>query len=214
VKLKLWGAIALASACTLDSAAWGQNTIPETKLASTPQQVPVADAQADTQQTAATVLQPASPASCCKIAALTPVELEILTPASSKTSHQSEQIRIRVIDAVRVDGNTIIPAGAEGYAEVIQVSSARFGGKAGELVIGAPYLLLGTQRIDLKRFAYGPSSGRDRTDEAMIVSAVAGALFGLLDSGGNIDIPSGARAHAVVTRDTFVSVQPQVSSKE
>jgi hypothetical protein len=74
--------------------------------------------------------------------------------------------------------------------------------------------MLGTQRISLKRLRYGPSSGRDRTGEAMIISAVAGGIFGLMDGGGNIDVQAGARANAVVTSDTFIPVQPQISSKE
>jgi hypothetical protein len=166
------------------------------------------------QQADAANPQTAAAAPCCKVPSLTPVELEILTPANSKTSHESEQIRIRLVDAVRVDGTVVIPNGTEGYAEVIQVSPARFGGKAGELVIGAPYLMLGTQKIGLKRLAYGPLSGRDRTAEATVISAVAGGIFGMLDGGGNIDVQSGARAHDVVTSDTFIPVQQENPNKE
>ncbi|WP_156029747.1 hypothetical protein [Sphingomonas sp. URHD0057] len=142
-----------------------------------------------------------------KLAALTPVELEIVTAASSKTSHQGEQIRIRVAASVSVDGMVVLPAGTEGFAEVIQVSHGAFGGKAGELVLGAPYVMLDGQKIGLKRFGYGPSSGRDRFGQAMVATAVIG-VAGMFIGGGNIDIASGTRANAVVTTDTIIHAQP------
>jgi hypothetical protein len=200
---KILSAFALAAVCSLESAAWGQNVVPDTKPVDASHQS-VAAAPAP-QQAVGTETQAAAP--CCKLTALTPVELEILTPASSKTSKQGEQIRIRVIERVLVDGKVVIPAGTEGYAEVIQVSHGAFGGKGGELVIGAPYLLVGQQRIGLKRFRYGPSAGRDNTGQAMLISAVAGGVFGLMVGGGNIDVTSGARANAVVTTDTIVAAQ-------
>jgi hypothetical protein len=206
VYLKVLSACALAGACALESAAWGQTTAPDTKPIDTAQLA----APATSQPTAGTAEQPTpSAAPCCKLTALTPVELEILTPASSKTSKQGEQIRIRVIERILVDGKVVIPAGTEGYAEIIQASRGAFGGKGGELVMGAPYLLLGQQRIGLKRFRYGPSAGRDNTGQAMLISAVAGGVFGLMVGGGNIDVASGARANAVVTTDTIVAPQPE-----
>jgi hypothetical protein len=211
VNLKFLSALALGGLCALESAAWCQTPATDTKaVPSIP--APVAATPASAQPIAAAETPVTQP--CCKVPALTPVEFEILTPASSKTSHQGEQIRIRVIEAVRVDGQIVVPAGTEGYAEVIQASRGAFGGKAGELVIGAPYLLLGSQRIDLKRFRYGPASGRDQTQTAMIVALAAGGIFGIMVGGGNIDVASGARAHAVLTRDTVIPVQPQVSTKE
>jgi hypothetical protein len=168
--------------------------------------------QPDSSATVASV--PSAPPGCCTLTALTPIEFEILTPASSKTSHQGDQIRLRVVEPIQVDGKTVIPAGTEGFAEIIQASPARFGGKAGELVVGAPYLMLGSQRVGLKRLRYGSVSGRDNTNTAMIVSIAAGGLFGLMVGGGNVEVQSGAHANAVVTRDTFVSIQPANSNQE
>jgi hypothetical protein len=171
------------------------------------------DSVTDTAVPVSAAATPTPIAPCCKLAALTPVEFEILTAASSKSSHQGDAIRIRVREDVRVDGKVVIPAGTEGVAEVIQSSPGRFGGKAGELVIGAPYLTLGTQRINLKRFGYGPSSGRDRFGQTVVATALVG-IAGMLIQGGNIDVASGAPAHAVVTADTFVPLPTQISSKE
>jgi hypothetical protein len=144
---------------------------------------------------------------CCTLTALTPVDLEILTEASSKTTAIGAKIELRVVQAVAVDGRVVIPAGTQGFAEVIQASKARIGGKAGELSMGLPYLMLNGQRIGLKRFAYGPASGADRSTQVIVATALVG-IAGMFISGGNIDVHSGARANAVVTTDTFVPVQP------
>lgn len=208
----IFAAAALAAAEPVPPAA--QPAEPQTPAASSaaPVEKPVTEpsstAPAEPGDAQAVAAITAPPVPCCKIAALTPIELEIVNSASSKTSKQGDHIELRVIDAVRVDGKIVIPAGTTGSAEVIQASRGAFGGKAGELVIGAPYLMLGTQRIGLKRLRYGPASGRDRTNEAMWISAMAGGIFGMLDGGGNIDVKTGSRANAVVTTETFVPVQP------
>ena len=142
-----------------------------------------------------------------------PVELEIVTAASSTTSHQGEQIEIRVAEPVLIDGRIVIPAGTSGYAEVIQVSHRSIGGRPGELSLGLPYLTLAGQRIGLKRLRFGRSGGSDRTQEATIAMALVGIAGGLI-TGGSINIPSGTRANAVVTTDIFVPIQPQSVSKE
>lgn len=138
------------------------------------------------------------------IPALTVVELEIVDPASSRTSKIGENVRIRVAEPVLIAGQVVIPRGTEGHAEVIQASKARMMGKAGELVLGVPYLTLGGQRINLKRLRYGRSSGHDATQEAMIVTAAIGVV-GMVISGGNVDIQSGAQANAVFATDTVVA---------
>ena len=205
--LKILSALALAGACALEGAAGAQDAVPLVQPSASAQPTPLAATPAAGQQTVAADQPAAVPAPCCKLAALTPVELEILTPASSKTSYQGQPIHIRVVDAISADGKVLIPAGTEGSAEVVQVSRGAFGGKAGELVIGAPYLMLAGQRIGLKRLLYGSVSGKDRFGQAVVATAVIG-IAGMLFSGGNIDIASGTRANAVVTTDTLISVQP------
>jgi hypothetical protein len=180
--MKMLSAAALVAACVMTTAASGQAN-------------PAAGAPP---------LAPSAP--CCTLPALTAIEPEIVTPASSKTSVEGEKIAIRVAEPVSVGGQILVPAGTQGFAEVIQVSRAHMGGKAGELVIGAPYLMLGSQRIGLKRFRYGPPSGADRFNQAVVATALIGVAGGLI-AGGNLDIPTGARANAVVTSDTAISIQ-------
>jgi hypothetical protein len=149
---------------------------------------------------------------CCKLPALTVVELEILDDASSRTSTVGQKLRIRVAEPVKVEGRELIPAGTHGFAEVIQASKARMMGKAGELVIGMPYLELRGQQISLKRLRYGPSTGKGN-DTLTTVAVAAVGIAGLLISGGNIDVSSGTRVNAIVSSDTLIALITSESPK-
>jgi hypothetical protein len=102
--------------------------------------------------------------------ALTPIKLEVVTAASSKTSVEGQKIAIRVAEPISIGAQVLVPTGTEGFVEVIQVSRGHMGGKAGEFVIGAPYLMLGSQRIGLKRLRYGPTSGADRSGQTVVAT--------------------------------------------
>jgi len=203
VKSKLLSAAIALFAVAFNAAASAQ--VPP--AAKTPAATPLI-----TEQPPAQSAVPAAP-SCCKLAALTPVELEIVTPASSKTSRQGEQIAIRVAEPVLLDGRVVLPAGTTGYAEVIQVSHRAIGGRAGELTLGLPYLMLDGQRIGLKRLRFGPGSGADRTQQATIAMAVVGIAGGLI-TGGSVDVKAGTRVNAVVASDTTIPVKTDLSMKE
>ena len=200
------GALALAGTAGLatsgEAAAQGEPAATAATQADAPQQQA---APAPTGPPASIV--PASPIdaqpapACCLVPALTTVELEILDPASSRTSKIGEKIRIRAAEPVLVNGQVAIPKGAEGHAEVIQAAKARMMGKAGELTLGMPYLMVGGQRVGLKRLRYGRSSGHDATLETTIATAAIGVV-GMVITGGSVDIASGTRANAVVTADT------------
>ena len=183
MKIKMLGAVALMWSCALVSPVSAQDPAPAT---ATPEAVVVPEAP------------------CCAIPALTVVELEFVDSASSRTAVSGQLVKIRLAEPLTIGGRIVVPAGTTGAAEVIQASKARMMGKAGELTMAARYLDLQGVRIPLKRFQFGRSSGRSNTTETMIATALIG-LPGMLISGGNIDVAPGARANAVVARETFVA---------
>jgi hypothetical protein len=136
------------------------------------------------------------------LASATVIDLEFVDPASSKTSRSGEMVNLRTVDDVRGTRNELlVPKGSKVVAEVIQASPARMMGKAGELTLAARWLELDGQKIPLKRFRFGASSGKDNAGTAMIATALIG-LPGMFISGGNVDVAPGARANAVVIRDS------------
>lgn len=213
---KLLGAVALSLIVAPNTAALGQPSEGQQGVTTPGAPTTVAAAKESLEAPSEVVTTQAPPVvspPCCKLAALMPIDLEIVTAASSKTSRQGEQIEIRVVEPVSVDGHVVLPVGTTGFAEVIQVSHRAIGGKPGELTLGRPYLTLAGQRIGLKRLRFGPSSGADRTQQATIAMALIGLAGGLI-TGGSVDILSGTRVNAVLTADTFIPVQPESASRK
>ncbi len=133
--------------------------------------------------------------------ALTLVELEILAPLNSKTSKIGEMFPIRLAEPIMVDGKTIVPAGAIGQGEIIHAAKARAAGKAGEMILAARYIEHGGQKITLRSFKYGTSTGKSNRGEAFAAGAIIAAPLTLLIAGGNVDIPTGTLAHAKTSVD-------------
>lgn len=197
MSLRVWGASALLLSCAPCTAAQTAISIPAplSSSARDPQPAPTAEPFAQ---------------SCCKVPALTSVELEFVDPASSRSSKSGEMIALRLAEPLVIGGHVVVPAGARAFAEVIQASKAGLMGKAGELTFAARYIENGSARIRLKRFGFGPSQGKDPSgallaiNTATAVALPVASVALLFISGGNIEVKPGARAHAVVAAETFV----------
>jgi hypothetical protein len=148
------------------------------------------------------------------VPALTPIDLEFVDPASSRSSKSGDLVTLRLTQPLLIDGHMIAPAGTKAVAEVIQASKSGLMGKAGELTFAARYVEIGTTRVPLKRFGYGRTQGTDPSGTLNTLNVAAAAAMPIASvalifvSGGNVDIKSGAPAHAVVATDTFVPSNP------
>jgi hypothetical protein len=181
------------------------------------QQEPTSSAEANVAVTAGETINsenaiPAEAAvsSTITLPAFTPVDIEILTPLNSKTSKMGEFFDIRLAEPIMLDGKTIVPAGAVGKGEVIHSAKARAGGKAGELILTARYIEDRGQKILLRSFKYGATTGASNSDSALIAGAVMGAPLVLFISGGNVDVPAGTRAQAKTSEDNQLSKQEEM----
>ena len=141
------------------------------------------------------------------IPAFTFIELAILTPLNSKTSNIGEMFDILLSEPIIVDGITIVPTGAKGQGEVIHAAKARAAGKAGEMILAARYIEHNGQKIVLRSFKYGPSTGKSNRDEALIAGAIIAAPLTLLITGKNVDIPAGTLAHAKTSIDNTITLE-------
>lgn len=137
--------------------------------------------------------------------AFTPVDIEILMSLNSKTSKMGEFFDIRLAEPIMLDGKIVVPAGALGKGEVIHAAKARAGGKAGELILTARYVEDRGQKILLRSFKFGPTTGTSKRDEALIAGSVIAAPLALFIAGGNVDVPVGTRAQAKTSENnTFL----------
>jgi hypothetical protein len=168
-----------------------------------------AEAQEGQEQPSAPAEAPAEAAAagCCTVPARTPIEIEILDTLNSKASHNGDRFAFRLAAPLTIDGQIVIPAGTTGVGEVVHAERARFGGRAGELILAARYLDLAGRQIPLRTLRFGPQQGRDSTgtinslNMAAAATVPALAMIGFLVAGGEVNVPAGTHASAQIAAE-------------
>lgn len=139
---------------------------------------------------------------CCRIASGTPLTLELLETLDSSLLKRGDRFRIRLAEALAMDGYTLIASGTEGIGEVVHAERSRGGGKAGELLIAARHLDHQGVKVPLRGLKMG-GAGKDKTATALALSFATGP-FALFLQGDEIVIPAGSLAEAKVAHDIDV----------
>ena len=159
-----------------------------------------------------------APAAPTMVEKLTPVVIEILDPLGSKTSQSLESFRIRLAEPIVVDGNELVPAGAEGMGEVVHAKKAGGMGAAGELVLAARYLTVDGRELRLRSMELLETvEGKDRMGTVHTLNIASAAsplpigLIGFFVGGGNIEIPAGALASAKLAAPFEIAPAAQVA---
>lgn len=166
---------------------------------------PAPAAEAPARAEAAPAEAPAAP--CCTVPARTPIEIEILDTVNSKANHNGDHFAFRLAAPLTIDGRIVIPAGTTGVGEVVHAERARFGGRAGELILAARYLELGGTQIPLRTLRFGPQHGRDSSATINTLNIAAAAampalsMLGYLIAGGEVNVPAGTHANAQIAAE-------------
>jgi hypothetical protein len=196
MKLAWVGAVALAAFCHdagAQAAAAPSSIVP-----------PSAPAALPLEQPAGAI--PAPPGAGIRLAADTPVRIELAEAASSRDRKRGDKFAIRLAAPIVVDGRTLAPAGATGMGEVVYGERGRGGGTPGKLVLAARYIDVGPVRVRLKAFnlaAGGDSKFRELQVEAQLISVGV-----LLINGHDVLYPVGTRARAKVAEDVLLPPLP------
>jgi hypothetical protein len=131
--------------------------------------------------------------------ALTPVNLILDATISSNTHKRGDRFPIHVADDVKLNDVVVIPAGSAGEGEVVHAARSRVGGKAGELILAARYVVVDGREIRLRSFT-AAGQGDDRTNAGLAVGiAVPPAIF--LVRGGAFVMPQGTPGNAKTAED-------------
>lgn len=146
------------------------------------------------------VVRPAS----YRIAALTPIHVAIRADLSGRGATTGQEFDLVLASPITVGDAYVIPAGTPGKGWVVHANSPKLGGKAGELVLGARYLMLGDVQIPLRSLKVG-APGKDNTGLANGVMAVAG-VAGVFISGGDSRVSNGMQATAKIAQDVEIPV--------
>lgn len=96
----------------------------------------------------------------CSLPEGTPLEIEVIEPVASQTAAIGDKFRIRLYRPVVVSGMTVLSAGALGVGQVIHVMRPKGGGRAGELILAARYLEVGSVHVPIRGFRIN-STGRE-----------------------------------------------------
>ena len=140
------------------------------------------------------------------IPAKTPLTLAFSVEVSSKTAQKDSEIQFALAEDL-----VIVPKGAKALGEVIHVQKSGFGGRGGELILAARYLEHNAQKITLRSLKpyTGLYVGKNNSNTALAVSMIPYAgLMSLFITGGEIVIPQGTHALALVAADTPIDMVP------
>lgn len=148
------------------------------------------------------------------IPAKTPLLLEFTAEVSSKTAVVGASVQLVLSEDLVVSEKVVIPKGTLAMGEIIHAQKSGFGGKGGELILAARYLLFNEHRIKLRslRPIAGSYVGKNNTGASFAVGAAAAVALPIVGiaavfiTGGEIIIPTNTRATALIAVDTAIDV--------
>ncbi len=120
----------------------------------------------------------------------TEVVVRVDEPVSSKTHVAGNFFKISLAEPVIYQHQIIIPAGAQGEGQVVHASKPQFGGKAGELILAARYVVHQDKKVPLRGFQLGAEGGSNqRLANAAAIFVAAPLPFVI--TGRSAVVPSG-----------------------
>lgn len=137
----------------------------------------------------------------------TPVHLMVTQEVTTKTHSVGHRFKLRVNEAVEVDGVAIIPVGAIAWGQVTSAKGSGNLGKSGRLEAELLYVEVGDRRIAID----GQASDKGNSGTAETVMGVIGlGIFGLFAKGNNAKIKAGQKMTAFTVED--VEFKPEIAS--
>lgn len=160
---------------------------------------------------------PPEPACTACIPALLPVEIALDADLGSKISKTGDTFTFHLAKPIVIDGREIVAAGVSGQGEVIHAKKAGGSGAAGELVLAARFLVVGSQHLRLRsmRLTGKPADAIGKIDAfnaATVMSPVPVALVGFALTGRNSFFPKGTIAVAKTAEPFPIAPTPGSNS--
>lgn len=135
----------------------------------------------------------APPAPLTEVPAGTLVHIRVDDNINSKTHKTGDWYAITLLQPIMLGDRELIPAGTTGRGQVVHSAKSSWGGKAGELILGARYLDYEGQQIPLRGMKLGGVGGNN--EGLAFGASVAGGLVAMplifALNGKNADIPAG-----------------------
>ncbi len=133
----------------------------------------------------------------------TAVEIVSEQLLSSKSARTGDRFPLRVAEDVKVNGYTVIPAGARGIGEVTMVDKKGMFGKSGKIATRVLYVNVGNHRIGLAGQADDAGSGGTA---GVVAAAILFWPVAPFVTGRSANLPPGTRMTGWVENDIPVAV--------
>jgi hypothetical protein len=141
----------------------------------------------------------------------TEIRLETVTELSSNRSRVGDRIDLEVKDAVRLNGQTVIPAGTRAVGEITRRKDNGMWGKAGKLEFKPLYIKMGDRQIGLS--ATNSTADKGKAGTAGVVAAVVFLpVAGFFVKGTSAKIPARTAVTAYVDEDVPVAFAPAAAA--
>jgi hypothetical protein len=133
------------------------------------------------------------------------VLVELAELVGTRGHRPGDHFKLRLSEPLVVGDRIVIPAGATGEGEIIDVARPGMAGRPAKLILAARYVETGGTRVTLHAFRLG-GVGESRKDTAAALSLVpyAGVLALAIPGGDLVYPPGGARARARILADVMV----------
>jgi hypothetical protein len=92
----------------------------------------------------------------------TEVVVRVEEAVSSKTHVAGDFFKISLAEPIIHQHQIIIPAGAQGEGQIVHASKPQFGGKSGELILAARYVVHQDRKVPLRGFQLGAEGGSNQ----------------------------------------------------
>jgi hypothetical protein len=130
----------------------------------------------------------------------TPIHLATDAEMTSQDNRVGDRIDLRVLDAVSLNGHTVIPVGTRAVGEVTLVRRKGMWGKSGRLEFRPLYILLGGREIPISAHQMTKEKGETGT-AGVVASIVVLPLAGFFVTGTSARIPRGSTVDAELSQD-------------
>lgn len=130
----------------------------------------------------------------------TPIHLATDTEMNSQENRVGDRIDLRVLDAVSLNGRTVIPVGTRGVGEITLVRKKGMWGKSGRLEFRPLYLVLGDRQVPISTHKNTREKGETGT-AGVVASIVVLPLAGFFVTGTSARIPRGSTVDAELSED-------------
>jgi len=186
----------------LAAAAVAQAVTPQADASTQVVTVPVNSATVHVAQDAPLVIQetPQAQEAVNVLKQGTPIHLATETEMNSQDNRIGDRIDLRVLDAVSLNGHTVIPVGTRAVGEVTLVRKKGMWGKSGRLEFRPLYLSLGGREIPISTRASTKEKGETGT-AGVVASIVVLPLAGFFVTGTSAKIPRGSNVDAELSED-------------